>query len=172
MKNIYISLFLMFTLQSVAISQTISLDTKNATVAFHFISEKTKGTLTGVKANLTIDPSNLSFAKVLGSVDVTTLSTKNKMRDKHLKSDDFFNVEKYPRMTFQSSDIYQEGNKYKSKGILTIKGIQKEVTFDLKNTDSTLVFSTTIYALDFDVSTKKKREKSKVYVEVTLPYNP
>lgn len=165
----YILIIAIVFLSEISFGQTISIDTKDASVSFYFISEKTKGTLAGVEVKLTVDPADLLSGVVSGSVDVSTLSTKNKMRDKHLKSDDFFDVKKYPKMTFTGSSIYQEGDKYKAKGFLTIKAIKKEVIFDLKNTGSELIFSTTIYALDFDVSTKKNRDKSKVKITVTVP---
>ena len=54
------------------------------------------------------------------------------MRDTHLKSDDFFNAEKYPKMTFKSISFKKvSGNKYALTGNLTLRDVTKNVTFDV-----------------------------------------
>jgi polyisoprenoid-binding protein YceI len=73
-----------------------------------------------------------SDAKINFTVDVNSLNTDNEMRDKHLKSDDFFNAEKYPAMKFQSTSFTPAGgNKYKLAGNLTIRDVTKPVVFDV-----------------------------------------
>ncbi|MBC7887018.1 MAG: YceI family protein [Ferruginibacter sp.] len=66
------------------------------------------------------------------SVDVATIDTDIEMRDNHLKTPDFFDAEKFPKMTFKSSSVKKAGNdKYKLAGNLTLLGITKPVTMDL-----------------------------------------
>lgn len=66
------------------------------------------------------------------SVDVNSINTEVEMRDNHLRSEDFFHVEKYPSMTYKSTKIRKAGkNKYKLTGELTLHGVTKEVTMDL-----------------------------------------
>jgi polyisoprenoid-binding protein YceI len=66
------------------------------------------------------------------SVDISSITTDNDMRDGHLKSDDFFNAEKYPTMTFKSTGIKNLGNKkYALTGLLTIRDVTKTVTLPL-----------------------------------------
>lgn len=66
------------------------------------------------------------------SADVKSIDTEIEMRDNHLRSADFFNVEKFPKMTFKSTSIKKNGkNKYKLSGDLTLLGITKPVTMDL-----------------------------------------
>ncbi len=69
-------------------------------------------------------------AKVNFTVDVTSISTDNDMRDKHLKSDDFFNAEKYPKMNFTSVSFKKTttGN-YVLEGDLTIRDVTKRMKF-------------------------------------------
>lgn len=77
-------------------------------------------------------PDDFSNAMVDFNVDVNSLSTDNDMRDKHLKSDDFFNVAKYPAMTFKSTSFKKVStNKYALTGNLTIRDVTKPVTFDV-----------------------------------------
>ena len=66
------------------------------------------------------------------SADLNSINTEVEMRDKHLRSADFFEVEKYPTMTFKSTNIKSEGkDRYKLTGNLTLHGITKPVTMDL-----------------------------------------
>ncbi|WP_415328912.1 YceI family protein [Chryseobacterium sp. MMS23-Vi53] len=66
------------------------------------------------------------------TVDVNTINTGVEMRDKHLKSADFFESEKYPNMSFESTSIKKDkNNSYILKGKLTIKDVTKEITVPL-----------------------------------------
>jgi len=69
-------------------------------------------------------------AKINFTVDVASVNTDNERRDGHLKSDDFFNAEKYPKMTFVSTGVKPLGNnKYEVAGNLTIRDVTKPVVF-------------------------------------------
>ncbi len=167
MKSITLALIL--TISGVINAQTFDIDTKNAHVEFEFLHDATKGTLTNVFVQFKMDPENIGGGTINGSVNAATLNTNNRARDKHLKSNDFFDVENFPTLKFSCSSIYQEGEAYKAKGTLTIKGVEKEVIFNLENTNDQFEFKTFIYAIDFGVSPKKNREKSKVSVLVIVP---
>jgi len=66
------------------------------------------------------------------SVNVASINTQIEMRDNHLRSTDFFEVEKYPSMTFKSTSITKVSkDRYKLNGNLTLRGITKPVTMDL-----------------------------------------
>ena len=83
------------------------------------------GTIEGTKPDF-------SDAVVTFTVDVASVNTDNENRDKHLKSDDFFNAEQFPQMKFQSTSFKPLGdNKYKLDGNLTIRDITKPVSFDV-----------------------------------------
>lgn len=66
------------------------------------------------------------------SVDIASINTDNIDRDNHLKSDDFFNAEKFPKMIFKSTSFKKvDGKNYKLSGNLTIRDITKPITFDV-----------------------------------------
>lgn len=70
-------------------------------------------------------------ASVEATIKVASINTDNERRDNHLKSDDFFNAEKFPEIKFKSSSFEKVGgNKYKITGDLTIRDVTKKVTFD------------------------------------------
>lgn len=79
------------------------------------------------------DLNNLEQSRVFFNVDVTSINTSVEMRDNHLRSADFFEVEKFPTMTFESTSIEKvSDNKYNLNGKLKIKDVTKDVTFDVK----------------------------------------
>lgn len=151
------------------VSQELNIDTKKASVSFIFTHDNTEGKLTNISAKITLNPQDLGKSVISGTADVNSLNTENKARDKHLKSSGFFDVETYPTMKFTSSEITRDGENYKAKGSLTIKGVKKEVSFTVKQNGSNMVFETTIYSSDFGITVKKNREKNKVEVKVTVP---
>lgn len=77
--------------------------------------------------------SDLEGATITADVDVNSITTNNAQRDGHLKSDDFFNAESFPTLTFNSSSITKNGNDYAITGDLTIRDITKTVTFSAKH---------------------------------------
>ncbi|HEX7064237.1 MAG TPA: YceI family protein [Bacillales bacterium] len=98
----------------------------------HMMISKVKGTFHDFGASVEADPADLTDANIQFTVDVSSVDTRNKDRDGHLKSDDFFNVEEYPEMTFQSTNITKKGDgEYDVTGDLTIRGTTNPATFDL-----------------------------------------
>jgi len=78
------------------------------------------------------DAKNPAASKVEATVDVGTIDTRVEARDKHLKSPDFFDVAKFPSITFKSRKFAAAGaGKYKVTGDLTMHGVTKEVIVDL-----------------------------------------
>lgn len=152
----------------IATAQNFNVSTKKGTVNFTY-NKDTKGTLGEVSATVKFDVSDLSKGSISGSVNVSTLSTKNRMRDKHLKSDDYFDVENYPKMTFKGTSISEKNGVFTIKGKLKIKTTEKAVTFKAVNKNGKLILTTIIYGSDFDVAVSKKREKTKIEISVILP---
>jgi len=74
--------------------------------------------------------SDFSGAQIEFECKVDSIDTGVKDRDDHLRSSDFFNVEKYPNMTFHSTDISRKGDGYSVAGHLTICGVSRPITLD------------------------------------------
>lgn len=82
-------------------------------------------------ATIELDANDLRTLKVTASIDAASIDTDNGMRDNHLKSPDFFEVEKYPKLTFTSKRIQNvNGNNFQIVGDLTIKATTKEVVLN------------------------------------------
>jgi polyisoprenoid-binding protein YceI len=114
---------------------TYEIDGSHSSAAFrvrHLMISNVRGNFSKVTGKVEFDPKNLAASKVEASVDVNTIDTAVEARDKHLKSPDFFDVAKYPSITFVSKKFTAAGEgKYKVAGDLTMHGVTKEVVLDL-----------------------------------------
>jgi polyisoprenoid-binding protein YceI len=90
------------------------------------------GRFGGVSGTITIDPADLTKSSVNATIDVTTVDTGVPQRDGHLKSPDFFDVAKYPTMTFTSKSVSKSGEGYTVNGDLTMHGVTKPVVLDVE----------------------------------------
>lgn len=111
------------------------IDPSHSTIEFsvkHMMFTTVRGQFKSFEGDLTIDPANPAQSYTEGSIDVASINTGEAQRDVHLRSGDFFDVEKYPRMSFRSSRIESlGGRKYKVYGQMTIKDVTREVVFDV-----------------------------------------
>jgi len=112
-----------------------TLDKGHSNVKFtvtHMVVSEVDGSFRTFDATIENTKPDFSDAVVNFTVDINSVDTDNENRDKHLKSDDFFNAEQFPQMKFQSTSFKPlGGNKYQLNGNLTIRDITKPVTFDV-----------------------------------------
>lgn len=110
-----------------------SIDSAHSSLEFtvkHMMMSKVKGTFQDFEASVEADPDDLTTADIQFSVDVSSITTRDEKRDAHLKSEDFFKVDEYPKMTFQSTNIVRKSDdEYDVTGDLTIRGTTRPVTF-------------------------------------------
>jgi polyisoprenoid-binding protein YceI len=134
MKKINILLALLFIAGS-TFAQTWSLDKAHAKLGFnvtHLLLSEVEGSFKTFDAKITASKEDLSDAVFELTADATSINTDVENRDKHLKGPDFFDVEKYPTLTFKSTSFKKvEGKKYKLAGNLTLHGVTKPVELDV-----------------------------------------
>lgn len=77
------------------------------------------------------DPADLTEVKIQVELETRTINTANKMRDDHLRTEDFFDAGKYPRIIFKSKKAWREGDKIQVQGVLNMHGVEKpmQITF-------------------------------------------
>jgi polyisoprenoid-binding protein YceI len=98
-----------------------------------------EGSLGGVKTSGTIDAENLAASRPTVTVDTRTIDTGSGARDKHLRTEDFFFVEKYPTATFVVTKIEpKEGDQFLVSGDMTIRDVTKKITVPSTITRGTL----------------------------------
>ena len=97
----------------------------------HMVISEVSGSFKKYDGTVTVKNDDFSDSQIELKIDVSSINTDNEGRDKHLKSDDFFNAEKFPSITFKSKSFKKVGeHKYKLVGDLTIRDVTKEVEWD------------------------------------------
>src|SRR5262249_42281675 len=113
------------------------VDTTNSNITFslsHFMVSKAHGRFAKFTANLAFDPSALTSSKVDVRIDAASIDTANAARDDHLRTADFFDVQRFPDITFASTKIEKAGdNRYRVVGNLTMHGVTREVVLDAEH---------------------------------------
>lgn len=97
--------------------------------AKHLVISKVSGKFKDFTATVVYDPNDITKSSLKGTIKTASITTDNDQRDTHLKSADFFDVAKYPEITFQSTKVSKKGNEVWVAGNLTIRGVTKEVSF-------------------------------------------
>jgi polyisoprenoid-binding protein YceI len=113
---------------------TWQIDPAHTDVSFsvrHMMVSKVRGRFLGVRGTIHLADDPLQ-SSVEADIDMSTLDTGNTDRDTHLRSADFFEVEKHPVMTFRSTSVEPAGNDFVVHGDLTLRGITKPVHLDLE----------------------------------------
>src|SRR5215831_5105525 len=124
------------TVSSLSYATTWEFDPAHTAAHFavrHMMVSTVRGEFGKVTGTVNLDDKDLSHSSVEGTIDVSTINTRQPNRDQDLKSSNFFDVAKYPTMTFKSTSIKKVGkDKYKIVGDLTMHGITKPVTLDVE----------------------------------------
>lgn len=129
-----LSALLLTGVSAFAQSSTWTIDPNHSQVNFaikHMQVSTVRGSISGITGNVNWDEKDPSKSSVEATINTTTLTTNNEKRDGHLKSPDFFNVEKFPTMTFKSTAVTGASGKLQVVGDLTLAGVTKSVTLDV-----------------------------------------
>lgn len=128
---------IVFVIASFAAAQTqnLKIDPAHSSAAFavrHLGISTVRGDFQKVSGNVSYDPADVSKSSIEATIDATTINTRIESRDKDLRSPHFFDVDKYPVITFKSKRIEAAGSgKLKVTGDLTMHGVTKEVVMDV-----------------------------------------
>lgn len=99
----------------------------------HMMISNVKGQFTGLRGLLTLDQADLTNSRIDASIDAASINTRDEQRDAHLKSADFFDVEKFPTLSFKSARITRKGDgELTVTGNLSIHGVTRSVTFNVE----------------------------------------
>ncbi len=144
MKTIKITIAFLF-VANILFAQSYTATDEGSKV--HFVIKnfgvKTGGDFTGVKGTIVFNPKALASSQMNVSVNANSINTDNDARDKHLRKEEYFNVEKFPLITFISTKISESSlaGRFFVAGNLTIKGITKPVQFGFSATPSDVGYS-------------------------------
>jgi polyisoprenoid-binding protein YceI len=170
-KYIFVTLIsLIVAIHSVSYARKtfFEVDQKESKVGFmvkHKITKDVYGGFRNVEGNVTFDKEENSIVSVEAKIDVNSIDTGNSKRDRHLKSPDFFDANNFPFISFVSSDVKKlENGKYIVTGLLTMRGITKNITLRGErkiNINNNMVFSaeSLIDRQDFEISWNRPFQK-------------
>lgn len=110
---------------------TWAIDPAHSNVEFaikHLMISTVKGRFSEVAGTVQLDDEDPANSVVDVRINVASIDTRQPDRDAHLRSGDFFDVEKYPALTFTSTRIERDGDEYRVEGNLTIRDVTRKVT--------------------------------------------
>ena len=114
---------------------TWTIDPAHSEIGFkikHLVISTVSGKFTSFEGKLEGDPEDFTQAKIFFTADIDSINTGNEQRDGHLKSGDFFDAAKHPKLSFSSTAIVNKnGSDYKVTGDLTIRGTTKPITLNV-----------------------------------------
>jgi polyisoprenoid-binding protein YceI len=132
--TVALSALLLPGVSALAQSSSWTIDTNHTQVNFqvrHMGVSNVRGSLSGVSGTVVWDAKDASKSSVEATITTKTVSTNNERRDADLRSPNFFDVEKYPTMTFKSTSVTNANGKLQVIGDLTLNGVTKSVTLDI-----------------------------------------
>lgn len=114
---------------------TWNIDPTHSEIQFkvkHLVISTVTGYFRSFNGSVESEGDSFEGAKITFEADIDSVDTNNEDRDTHLKSDDFFNAEAYPKMKFESTSFKNTGgDNYKLTGNMTIRDVTKEITLDV-----------------------------------------
>jgi len=131
-----ISTIIALALPAFAFASTWNIDPDHSNVGFkvrHLMVSNVKGSFDKHTGTVEFNDKDITKSKVEVSIDTNSINTNVQKRDEHLRSADFFDVAKFPTMTFKSKKVAKAGkDKLKVTGDLTLHGVTKEVVLDVE----------------------------------------
>lgn len=167
-----------FVVPALALAADWDIDYSHTNASFvvrHLMVSNVRGEFTKVTGSVSLDDKDITKSTVSASIDAASVNTREPKRDEHLRSADFFDVAKYPQLTFQSKKIEKGSDgKLKVFGALTMRGVSKDVVLDteltpeIKNPWGMIVrgitATTTVNRKDFGLNWNKALETGGVLV--------
>ena len=121
--------------QAGSTSRVWTIDQAHTLIEFsikHLMISTVKGRFNSFNGAITFDPNDFTTGSVEVTIDVASINTGVDQRDAHLRTSDFFEVEKYPTITFRSTRVeHVDEDEYHLYGDLTMRGITKQVRLDV-----------------------------------------
>lgn len=163
--------FALFVPTAVFAADTYVVDPGHSRVGFtvkHLVISKVSGNFKEFEGAIVFDEKDASKCSVNGTIKTASVDSDNANRDNDLRGDGFFEVEKYPTITFQSTKVEKKGEQYLVTGKLTMKNVTREIVLPVKVSGPILAFggkkrigiegSTTINRQDYGLTWNKAIE--------------
>lgn len=168
------SIFVLVICTAFTLAKQWKSDTENSKVNWELPFLHKKGTFGNLTAVINFDKKNLAESKITASIDVKTINVGSEKKETHLLSPDFFYAEKFPKISFTSTEVISSGDGYVAKGNLTMKDSIKPIEIPFTFVESgkgkaTFSGTMTVYAQDFGVMKRNQEGSDKVFVYLEVP---
>jgi polyisoprenoid-binding protein YceI len=133
MKKLVAALAAALALPALA-AETFKIDGSHTQAGFavkHLMISTVRGEFGKTEGVVVLDEANPAKSSVEATIDAVSIDTRDAKRDEHLRNADFFEVAKFPKITFKSTKVEKAGEGLKVTGDLTIKGVTKSVVLDV-----------------------------------------
>jgi polyisoprenoid-binding protein YceI len=140
-KTTIVTAVLLLTVAAAAQAATYKIDPSHSAVSFkvrHLMISTVRGSFDEFSGSFTYIKDNPAPWQVAAEIQTASVNTNDSKRDDHLRTADFFDVEKHPTMTFRSTKVTGQGERFKLHGDLTLLGVTKPVVLDLEITGETV----------------------------------
>jgi polyisoprenoid-binding protein YceI len=155
-----------------------NIDTTHSSIGFsvrHLVFAKVRGRFGEWRGTVHLDPNDLTGSRVAVEIDAASIDTGVTDRDTHLRSGDFFDVERFPTLRFESTSVEKTGGeRYRLRGALTIRDVTREVVLDVEyggqavdpwgNTRAAFTATTSVNRADFGLTWNQVLEAGGVLV--------
>lgn len=135
-KTVFVSVMLALSgVGAIAGEKIYNIDNSHSNIGFsvrHMVVSKTRGNFTDYEGKLNWNVQKPEQSQVEFTIKSVSINTQNEKRDNHLRSADFFEVEKYPTLTFKSTSIKKRGKKWIAAGDFTLHGVTKKIEIPFK----------------------------------------
>ena len=149
-------LFALFIVFSITTAFAQNINTAASSVKFEIGNmwvNTVEGTFTGMTGTIQFDPANLSAAHFNVCIDAASVKTDSQERDDHLRTADFFDVAKYPKICLVSKKIERQGEGFRFIGDLTMHGVTREVAFNFSYAGNKFIGHLEVKRLDYNIGT-------------------
>lgn len=168
------------------LAATYDVDPSHSTIGFavrHMVVTTVRGTFNEFQGQFTYDPENPAAFSASAVIQTASIDTRNRKRDDHLRSEDFFDAAKYPEITFETTGAEQSGDQLIVRGNLTMRGVTREISIPITfsgpvtdpwgNTRVGFEGSTTINRQDWGISWSRTLDNGGLVVsdEVRIEIN-
>jgi polyisoprenoid-binding protein YceI len=129
-KTLFLSVLFVLAVTASASAADYKVDPAHSSATFsvrHMVISNVPGRFGSVSGAINYDDADVTKSSVEAVIKTASITTDNDFRDKDLKSANFFDVEKYPEITFKSKRIEKRGNQLVAIGTLTMKGVSKDI---------------------------------------------
>lgn len=172
-----LALLFLFRLSMADGQQLIPLDAgSSVTFKIKNFGLTVEGSLSGIQGSIVFDPEEPVNSRFAIAAQSNSVSTGIDLRDRHLRNEEYFNGQKYPEISFHSSEIRATGKGFHVKGSLTIKGITRDIAFDFSAEQSAdgILFKGDfqINRLDFKVGGKSLSMQDIIVVNFKIKAKP